>query len=416
MKKRITTLSILLISSLVIYYSCKKDNTTDLTMLISIKVTPVDTVVEIGKTVQYKAIGTFIDSTKKDITSSVTWSASPAGIVEISSGGLATALAEGQTYVVAGGGAGIVAGSVCTSTTSAGLDREKVIQAYNSTYLGTNLSDCGWTGNVANCEAGTCSQDAHDKVVQRINYFRRLVGLPGDIILDAIKNGKCQNAALIMKANNQLNHFPPNTWTCWNADGNEAAGNSNIALGMHSVNAVTGYMDDFGSNNLAVGHRRWLIYSRAKVMGDGSTDGSNAIWVMGNQNNPYPTTMPEFISLPPKGYVPGPLVFDRWSFAVPDAHFASATVTMKDASDHQVTLNIINTEEGYGDNTIVWEPDGINTNGPGDVKYTVTVDNVQVGTGTKSYTYTVTIVQPGKAKGGDNYKALKAAHPEWKIL
>ncbi|MHC1706977.1 MAG: Ig-like domain-containing protein [Bacteroidales bacterium] len=415
MKKRALLFFVFLASSLVLYYSCKKDSTEDLTNLISITVTPEDTVIEVGQTVQYKAIGTFADSSTKDITGSVSWNASPEGIVEISGGGLATAITEGKTYVVAGGGTGVIGGSICTNTTAAGLVREQVLAAYQSQYLGSNLANCGWTGNVANCDAGGVSQDSHDKVVQRINYYRRLVGLPGDITLDATKNAKCQKAALIMKANNQLSHFPPNSWTCWTVDGNDAAGNSNIALGMHSVHAVTGYIDDFGASNKAVGHRRWLLYSKAKVMGDGSTDNSNAIWVMGNSSNPLPSSMPEFVAYPPKGYVPGPLVFDRWSFSIPNADFAAATVTMKDGSGQNVTLTIINREEGYGDNTVVWEPDGINTNGPNDVSYTVTVGAVKVGGTDKSFTYTVTVVQPGKSKEAD-YKTMKAAHPEWEIL
>jgi|GEM_PF-1192414 tellurite resistance-related uncharacterized protein len=415
MKKNLAILSVLLIAGLVLYNSCKKDEKEDLSNLVSITVLPQDTVVVLGESVQYKAIGTFSDSSTKDITGSVAWNASPEGIVEISSGGLVKAVAMGQTYVVAGGGLGIIGGSIHSNTNLSGLERAKVISLYKSQYLGSSLSNCGWTGAVSGCVAGTVSQESHDKVVQRINYYRKLVGLPGDITLESAKNTKCQEAALIMKANNQLSHFPPQTWTCWTEAGNEAAGNSNIALGMHSVNAVTGYIDDFGTTNQAVGHRRWLLYSKAKVMGDGSTDGSNAIWVMGNSGNPLPSNMPEFIAYPPKGYVPGPLVFDRWSFGIPNASFLNATVTMKDMDSQNVTLNIINNAEGYGDNTVVWEPDGINTNGPGDVFYTVTVGNVGVGSDTKSFTYTVTIVQPDKGKG-DDYKTLKAAHPEWKIL
>ncbi len=403
----------ILLSGLLFFVSCGEDETIDLTNLIGIEVFPGDTIMEVGTSVQFKAIGMFSDSSTKDITSSVSWAASPKGVVEISGGGLATALEKGETYVVAGGGF-VVGGAVCVSTDAAGLDREKILLDYEVHYLGTNLTNCGWTGAVSGCNAGTASQESHDKVAERINYYRRMVGLNDDVTLDAAKGAKCQEAALMMKANNQLSHNPPSSWTCYTADGAEAAANSNIALGMHSVNAVTGYMDDFGANNKDVGHRRWILYSKAKVMGDGSTDGSNAIWVMGNSGNPYPANMPEYFSWPPKNYVPAPLVFDRWSFSKPDADFNAATVTMKDASNNSVTVSIIARSVGYGDNAIVWEPTGINLSGPGDVKYTVTVADVNVGGTPKTYTYSVIIVQPGKGKS-DPYQELKRANPGWQI-
>ncbi|MCX6271851.1 MAG: Ig-like domain-containing protein [Bacteroidetes bacterium] len=416
MKTRLLILAISLVTVLLAYNSCKKDSTENLDKLVEITVFPGDTVIPIGSSLQFHAIGLFDDSTLKDITGSVTWSASPKGKVTITGGGLATAVDTGKTYIVAAGGPGVVGGSICTASNSATTARAQIIQLYESDYLGSNLNNCGWTGNVAGCDAGGVSANAHTLVVKRIDYFRKMVGLPGDVSLDDTKNSKCQKAALIMKANNDLSHFPPNTWTCWTVEGNDAAGNSNIALGMHSVNAVTGYMDDFGANNTVVGHRRWLIYSKGKYMGDGSTDNSNAIWVMGNSSNPMPSNMPEFIAWPPKGYVPAELPFDRWSFGIPDADFSAVTVTMKDGAGQNVTLTVISkTDNGYGDNTVVWEPDGINTTSANDVSYTVTINNVKVSTQSKTFTYTVTLVQTSKTKSSD-YIEMKRHHPEWRIL
>src|SRR5262249_27718261 len=52
-------------------------------VLISIAVTPADSVIYVGSTQQMKATGTYSDNSTKDITGSVTWSTSPAGIVAI---------------------------------------------------------------------------------------------------------------------------------------------------------------------------------------------------------------------------------------------------------------------------------------------------------------------------------------------
>ncbi|MBX9703038.1 MAG: ATP-grasp domain-containing protein, partial [Silvanigrellaceae bacterium] len=59
------------------------------------------------------------------------------------------------------------------------------------------------------------SQYISEDVRRRINFFRALTGYPGDIVFDATKSAKAQEAALMMAANNNLNHYPPNTWACY---------------------------------------------------------------------------------------------------------------------------------------------------------------------------------------------------------
>lgn len=273
--------------------------------------------------------------------------------------------------------------------------KQLVLDDYNNLYLTSNVTNSGWTGSVSTCSPGTMSADAIAKTLQRINYFRKQVGLNTDITFDDTKSAKCQEAALMMDANNSLSHTPPTSWSCYTADGASAAGNSNIALGYHSSGAITCYMQDPGASNAPCGHRRWILYSRSKVMGVGSTSGANALWVLGNSGNPLPTNMPEFISWPPKGYVCAPLVFDRWSLSVPSANFSAATVTMTDSNGNSIPCNIVSsTDNGYGDNTIVWEPSGINTSSSSDVTYHVNVSNVTVSSNTENYSYDVVIIQP----------------------
>ena len=51
--------------------------------------------------------------------------------------------------------------------------------------------------------------------------------------------------------------------------------------------------------------------------------------------------------------------------------------------------------QGYGDNTIVWVPQGISASAPSrDVSYTVTMSNVVVGGKSQLFTYSVTIIDP----------------------
>jgi uncharacterized protein YkwD len=272
--------------------------------------------------------------------------------------------------------------------------RQKMIDDYKTNYLGSAAANTGWTGNTASCVAGTVPNDVNQKVLQRINYFRRQVGLNDNITLDTAKNRKCQEAALMMHANGALNHTPPTTWKCYTADGAAAAGSSNLhSIG--GVNAITGYIQDPGSSNTACGHRRWILYSRSLIMGHGSTTNNNALWVIGGGSPTPPKNMPAFISWPPQNHVAAALIFPRWSFSIPGADFTNAIVTMTDSKGVTVSLNVVSVNvNGYGDNTIVWEPTGIVTNSATDVTYNVKVNDVQLSGGeTKSFSYKVVIVK-----------------------
>lgn len=60
--------------------------------------------------------------------------------------------------------------------------REKAIKDYEDNYIGSYVSDPAWTGNTNGCSAGTISQESRDKTLQRLNYFRRLVGLSDNVV------------------------------------------------------------------------------------------------------------------------------------------------------------------------------------------------------------------------------------------
>ena len=268
--------------------------------------------------------------------------------------------------------------------------REIAVEDYNTNYLGSAVPNTGWTGNTANCNAGSLPQTTHDKVIQRINYFRRLVGLNDNTTLDPSKFAMYQETALMMKANNALSHTPPSTWTCYTQAGADGAATSNIALGAGAADAVTMFINDPGASNTAVGHRRWILHSAKTQFSYGSTNSSMALGVIGTAGGN--TQIPEFIAYPPKGYIPQTLTFPRWSFGIPGANFTNATVTMTGPSGN-VPLSIVSTAVSYGGKTIVWEPQGILTNATYDVSYTVTVSGI-TGAPQSSYTYSTILFKP----------------------
>src|SRR5689334_15274400 len=143
-------------------------------------------------------------------------------------------------------------------TARAAPSRAAVVARFRNEYVPQSAVPLGWTGNVSACQPGTTSEAHQQAVIGRINYYRALAGLPA-AMRDTFVNG-VQPAALIMSANAALSHSPPVSWACYTPAGAAGAGSANIALGLYGVGAIDAYMDDSGSNNAAVGHRRWLLY------------------------------------------------------------------------------------------------------------------------------------------------------------
>ena len=274
-------------------------------------------------------------------------------------------------------------------------DRQKVIAEYKDLYLTSTVTfdELDWSGNTENCSAGKISDIAMDKTLVRINYFRSFAGLNTEVYFDSSLNSKSQEAALMMKANNDLDHNPPETWSCYSEDGALAAKRSNLAIGTHSANAISLYIRDPGSNNEAVGHRRWILFSRAYKFGMGSTNNTHALWVIAEkQDNPDV----DYIAYPPPGYCPKPLVYPRWSFSKPGADFSHVEITMYDEYGLPVPVSVLEEKRGFGDNTIVWEPEYMidHIYDEFDHKYSVDIEQVIHRGDTMNYSYDVVFMDP----------------------
>lgn len=292
--------------------------------------------------------------------------------------------------------------------------REKAIKDYEENYLGSHLDDPGWTGSVNGCNAGTVSQEAHDKTMQRINYFRRICGLPDNVTLNPDQTDMCQESSLIMKAANSLSHFPDPDWPCWTQDGYDAAGAANIAWASHpgrnhSSLAVTGYIEDPGDHNYKVGHRAWKLLPGLEQMGHGSTNRTNTL--MWGDNYDRNATSDPFVAYPPDNYIPGELVFPRWSFSITGANFDNAEVAVSsDGSDYTISYEARVTTQGWPDSRIVWLVQGLQYPITKDMEFDVTVSGIQ-GAPQSSYSYTVKVFATDAAKqkakqGGRDYEIM----------
>jgi hypothetical protein len=246
--------------------------------------------------------------------------------------------------------------------------REQSRNFFNALYPASEGVPIAWTGDLATCTPGTTAAPFKDAVQLRVNYFRAMAGVPAGITFSDVYSSNDQQAALMMSKNLALSHYPPPGWSCYTADGYNAAGNSNLMLGIDGWDAISGYVLDHGAGNGAVGHRRWLLYPQTLVMGTGdipTTTGysaANSLWIFdGNYGSQRPPTRDDYVAWPPPGYVPYQVVYPRWSFSYPGANFSAATVTMTRAG-----LNLPVTREtpitNVGENTLVWFPTGMDTN------------------------------------------------------
>jgi hypothetical protein len=135
-------------------------NTTTKT-LSTIAVTPGTVSIAGNTTQQFKATGTYSDSSTQDLTSSVSWSSSTTTVATITSGGLATGTGPGSTTITATSGAvsgtaSLTVTAALTSITVGPADPTIAVSTTEQFTATGNYSD-GSTANLASTAAWTSS-------------------------------------------------------------------------------------------------------------------------------------------------------------------------------------------------------------------------------------------------------------------
>lgn len=277
------------------------------------------------------------------------------------------------------------------------LKKETVIADFKKNFtpnLITDFKEMKVVSHVPSCVPGKVSPEANKKFMAVLNYLRRQAGVYDSCFLDDELSEAAQQAALMMKAANTLNHSPDSTWKCYTWQGKKAAGSSNLSLGHSGTDALLGQMEDFGAGNGSVGHRRWIINPYNKVFGHGSNNNSMALYVFGKyfKNEPEKNKRPnwdddQFISWPPKDYAPLTLVPKRWSFSLANADFGKAKISVTQKGK-RVSIKPEKVQNGYAINTCVWQ---INNEIKAGNVYTIVIKNVKVLGSSKPKTFTYTI-------------------------
>jgi hypothetical protein len=281
-------------------------------------------------------------------------------------------------------------------------DRAAVLSAYRDVFIPASAFSERSVGDVNTCDPGDTSRAYKLAVMRTINYYRAMAGLPGNVLLNLDWSRRAQQAALMMSANNDLDHSPPATWRCHTAEGAQAAGKSNLASTEHvgggSLFGLGLYMNDTGVDSL--GHRRWILYPPQRAMGTGDSAGSGALWVLGPHGS-RPAT-PQGVAWPPAGLVPSPVVRNGidWSFSMPGANFANAQLQVQQWNGQAAAVEVrLRGGGGYGDPTLSWRWNAGNgrywpVNTAGDSWFDVTIGNVVIGSQAREFRYRVTLIAP----------------------
>ncbi len=268
--------------------------------------------------------------------------------------------------------------------------------------------------------AGQLTSAVTAQVLVRINEIRALHRLP-PVGYSAVDEPAAQQAALMMAANNDLNHTPPTTWRCYTALGAAGAGTSNLALRTQSPSlalqtddsVLGGWLDEVTNivaNN--VGHRRWILnpfgttmsYGRAVISQNSSTILDAVALKVFNTSGAAPATtipLPAFVAYPfgdyPARYFNvrsllsfGVIASTTSLSANTNVNYSTATVrvTVRGGGD-LVVSNISSDTIGYGlPNNLQFAVAGLTTG----TFYDVLISNVRVNGAAQNYSYSFRIV------------------------
>ena len=281
-----------------------------------------------------------------------------------------------------------------------------------------------FTGDVNACEPGTTGDAFRQSVIQRANWYRAMAGI-GPVTENREFSATAQAKALVLLAENRLEHHPEPDWRCYREI--DISGGENIGIGFRNagIGGVDAYMRDAGDNNLRVGHRRQILEPRVSAIGTGNVRRNSGRYRVANAMHlQYDSASASgtreernFVAWPPAGYVPAGVAWGRWSFSLAGAEFADTTVRVLSNSG-DVPVEILDRNADIGSPGIVWAMAG-DTNSTllavprnGDRCYAVTIDGVLVdGEEQPPYEYPVCLIDP-KAPVGPAVELSSSAPSE----
>jgi len=255
--------------------------------------------------------------------------------------------------------------------------------------------------DIQTCYEGVLKDSEKQKVLEELNFIRSLHGL-NPISYNYEDDMYTAKAALIIVANEEMNHHPDQSYQCWTEEGEFGSSHSNLYMSWgwenkipKSEDFVIGWVVDEGVESL--GHRRWMLfpflsntsYGRVDVLGFTGA----VIKVINDEINPSNV---DFVAYPYEEY-PRNLFLKNWylSFSVvadrnnlwnnEKVDFSNTVIEIHSENGEALQVNSIYYDnKGYGiPNNLQWKADGIKYG----MKYTVNIKNVKVVGVSKNYEY-----------------------------
>src|SRR5690606_33849921 len=175
-----------------------------------------------------------------------------------------------------------------------------------------------WLRGLTLCARGATTEGAVQDAIRPIDLFRQLAGLP-PVTEDPEYRDMVQACAVLMNANQMIDHYPSMDWTCWTNLGAEGAETSNLAIGIdHPADAQSHYMWDIGVED--VGHRRWLLGFQLGKVAIGFAGNCNCTRVLDMTGKTGRT----WSAYPPAGPVPIDMIRSPWDLAEWSFHTADS--------------------------------------------------------------------------------------------
>lgn len=250
----------------------------------------------------------------------------------VAAGGSSEAGSAGASNLSGAGGGGQSAGSAGSGGMPVAGDRsspEGTCARWNADTA--DVSEGTWSGSVATCDVGDISAAGRENALRLFNLVRWLADLPA-VQTEEQRNQQAQACALMMHANDELSHEPPEDWKCYSKLGADGAKTSNISSGP-GVSSVFSYMIDDG-NLTTFGHRRIILSNELGPIGLGSTGqgGASCMQNIGGTGKADKAWM----AWPPPGPFPIQAYGDRfssldetgWSIQSKNIELSAASVTI----------------------------------------------------------------------------------------
>jgi hypothetical protein len=192
----------------------------------------------------------------------------------------------------------------------------RMIEAMRPVILKQSAASVLKTGKPTNPAAP--SMETLARALARVNTYRYLCDLPGDVVLDDGYINLCQHGSELLVKVGQLTHTPARPAGVGDETyqlGKDGCGRSNLFMGGDAVASVDAYMNDSDAGNIdRLGHRRWVLNPKMAKTGFGQAGRFSAMYSFDGAREEVPDY--DYVCFPPRGYCPSNLFGANWAWHV----------------------------------------------------------------------------------------------------